>query len=148
MSGILERMAQRGRDTSRTSESSTPGQAADAVLNDAVLNDAPAPVWVRANALMAHYVDQFRKDGNPTTRRAAIIFQRLFEEAMEEAAGIPPEFVELYLKRGAAEMYWAATGMTIENIPLTAEFWDAVGYASPQLPEVSRDRYQEIEVKP
>lgn len=68
------------------------------------------------------YYAQYLKSIGGTSARAAILVQRVFNDAMEDAEEIPPEFMELYLKQGSAIMYWAATGETIVNMPLPEEF--------------------------
>lgn len=75
----------------------------------------------RVEVMMNHFIGDV-DNGTKKGRRTAFLMKKLIAEAAEEASDVPPEMMEFYFKRAAAMMYWAATGMRIENIPLPPSF--------------------------
>lgn len=135
MANMMDRLRNLSTD-SRMQDSTTPVAAE--------LETIPQ-VLQRTKALMKYLMEDLKKKST-ASKRGMFILQRIIDDAVEEAREYPPEMIEAQMRQAAASLYWAATGQNIVNIPLPEEFWDGVGYTSPELEASSR--YKEIAVTP
>jgi hypothetical protein len=124
MAGLLERMAERARTPALDSESTILEPGDDFAYPDII---------VRAKVMMAYYMEALQADNRAAVRNAARVFFRLFNEAMEEMAEAPPEYIAEYLKQGAAVFYWAASGESILNVPVPEDFHEFLKKNNPEL---------------
>ena len=62
------------------------------------------------------------KGEDKKSKRFKFLLRKIVGEATEEIDNVPPEMLEYYFKRAAHMMYWAATGCTIENMPMPPGF--------------------------
>lgn len=59
---------------------------------------------------------------NPQAKKVSFILEKLMGDALEEAAEVPPEILELYMSQAAGVLWYAATGETGSHIPIPDDF--------------------------
>lgn len=74
----------------------------------------------RIRLITDHFTKSIAKD--PSKKKVAFLLRRITEEAIEEMVDAPEEILEYYMTEATAILYWAATGMVIENMPLPDDF--------------------------
>lgn len=92
----------------------------------------------RMNSAMQFMLKDIMSSEN-TSRRTKFMMSKIWEEAMFELRGAPPELIEDQFLRTTGIMYWIATGQPIANIPMPEGFWDHTGAtlpSSPAMPEI------------
>lgn len=95
----------------------------DSTEESTTLVPAEAPVFLRSRLTMKYFIDSMMQSGVTGSKsKVAFMMKRLVEEALDEAQEVPPEILELYMAQAAAVLHWAATGETILNMPLPADF--------------------------
>lgn len=83
---------------------------------------ADPPVIERLRTGSGYFLNSIQRDGNSERKKIAFIMRRLMDEAIEDAAEVPPEIFEFYLSQATAVLHWIATGQTILNMPLPEDF--------------------------
>jgi hypothetical protein len=104
-------------------------------------------VLQRVKAVIDHLTKGLN-DGSKKGKRTAFLIRKLADEALDEMCDVPPEMVEYYFTRSAAMMFWAATGMVVENLPMDPDFKmppELCQHDEPTLTEAEREAWEAIE---
>lgn len=72
--------------------------------------------------------------------KVGYLISKLTDELLEEAADVPPEILEFYMRQSTAVLYWAATGEQIINLPMPHDFRNTIPaeLRPPQLGEIEQ----------
>lgn len=77
------------------------------------------------------------KGEDKKSKRFKFLLRKIVAEATDEIDNVPPEMLEYYFKRAAHMMFWAATGTTIENMPMPPGFRPPAEISAPDMPTMS-----------
>lgn len=97
-----------------------------------------APTLRRAK-LVFDYFGQTIKEAKGS--KIGFLIQKFTEELLDEAADIPDEVLEFYMRQSTAILYFAATGERIINMPMPQDF---INYLPPDLIPAGVEKAPEI----